>query len=145
MQRWMPIADILQTGALAVAGSDWPVVPAVDPWLALETLVTRQRPGGSREALAAGQAINRDSALRLLTINGARAMRLNQQVGLLSVGRKADFIVTRENPLSTPIHEVHKTTVLLTFINGENVFRHPASVAVISSGDRVRQPRLIAE
>ncbi|OYQ29556.1 hypothetical protein CHU93_07510 [Sandarakinorhabdus cyanobacteriorum] len=138
MHRWIPIADILRTGALAVAGSDWPVVPSVDPWLALETLVTRQRPGGSPEALGAGQAIDRENALRLLTINGARAMRLDRAVGTLSVGRKADFIVTRENPLSSPVHDVHKTRVWLTFINGENVFRHPESAAVISSGDRAR-------
>ena len=41
MKRWIPVKDALDAGALSVPGSDWSVVPSVNPWIAIETLVTR--------------------------------------------------------------------------------------------------------
>ncbi len=49
MKRWIPVKDAIDAGALVVPGSDWNVVPSVNPWIAIETLVTRQPPGGGDE------------------------------------------------------------------------------------------------
>lgn len=125
MKRWMPLADALKTGALVVTGSDWPVIPSVNPWLALETLVTRERPGGSPEKLAPGQTISREQAFTLFTANGARLMGLGDQVGSLKKGMAADFIVIQDNPYSVPIHKVHETRVMMTFISGEKQYERP--------------------
>src|SRR6185295_5746905 len=57
MKRWIPVKEAIDSGALVVAGSDWAVVPSVDPWLAIETLVTRQVPGGGGETLGAAEKI----------------------------------------------------------------------------------------
>ncbi len=38
--------DAIDAGALVVPGSDWAVVPSVNPWIGIETLVTRQKLGG---------------------------------------------------------------------------------------------------
>jgi len=46
MKRWIPVKDALDAGAFSVPGSDWNVVPSVNPWIAIETLVTRRPPGG---------------------------------------------------------------------------------------------------
>src|SRR6185437_2320218 len=51
MKRWTPVKDAIDAGALVVPGSDWSVVPSVNPWVAIETLVTRQQPGGGSETL----------------------------------------------------------------------------------------------
>ena len=40
-----------------VPGSDWSVVPSVNPWIGIETLVTSEKPGGSPETLGKGEAI----------------------------------------------------------------------------------------
>ena len=41
-------------------GSDWSVVPSVNPWSAVETLVTREEPGGSaRSSTSAVAAYSR--------------------------------------------------------------------------------------
>ena len=74
MKRLVPIRDALETGALVAAGSDWPVVPLVDPWLAVETMVTRQVPGGSEETLGLQEQVRLEDALRIMTWNGARLM-----------------------------------------------------------------------
>ena len=122
MQRWLPIREAIDTGALVVAGSDWPVVPSVNPWLALETMVTRQTPGGSEETLGLKESVTLEEAFRLFSENGARLMGHRDKVGSIEVGMRADIIVTETNPFEVPITDVHATKVRLTFIDGENVF-----------------------
>lgn len=135
MKRWLPVAEVLKTGALAVAGSDWPVIPSVNPWLGIETLITRQRPGGSADRLAPGEAISRADALKLFTENGARLMGLNQQIGMLAPGMRADFIVTDRNPYTVPVTSIHSVQVVMTYIDGERVFPQGRDRPVISSED----------
>jgi predicted amidohydrolase YtcJ len=122
MKRWVPIKDALDTGALVVAGSDWSVVPSVNPWLAIETMVTRQKPGGSAETLGEQERVTLDEAFRILTENGAKLMGHRDKVGSIEVGMHADVIVTATNPFDAPIAEVHATKVKMTFIDGEKVF-----------------------
>ena len=124
MRRFVPIRDALDTKALVVTGSDWSVVPSVNPWLALETLVTRQMPGGSEQTLAEGQRISREQALRVMTAGGAALMGHRDEVGAIEVGLRADLVVTATNPLRSPIQRVHQTKVVMTFIDGELVYRH---------------------
>ena len=122
MKRWVPIKDALDTGALVVAGSDWSVVPSVNPWLAIETMVTRQKPGGSQERLGEQERVEIEDAFRILTENGARLMGQRDKVGSIDVGMRADVIVTETNPFDVPITRVHTTKVKMTFIDGEKVF-----------------------
>jgi len=128
MTRWAPVAEGVASGALVVAGSDWPVIPSVNPWLGIETLVTRARPGGSAEQLAPTEAIGREQAFKLFTENGARLMGLGQ-TGVLADGMRADFIVTAQNPYEMPNIALHETRVMMTFIDGEMVFRRKNSIS----------------
>ncbi|MXP40701.1 amidohydrolase family protein [Altererythrobacter soli] len=122
MKRWIPIRDAVESGALVVAGSDWSVVPSVNPWLAIETMVTRQIPGGSAETLGEGQRIDIDTAFRIFTENGAAQLGQRSQWGAIEPGVMADFIVTERNPFKVPITEVNATKVLRTYIEGELVY-----------------------
>ena len=127
MKRWLPIREAVATGALAVAGSDWSVVPSVNPWLGMETMVTRQRPGGSEETLGADEAVTLDQAFLLFTINAARLMRQDSLVGDIEVAKRADLIVTAGNPFTAPITRLHETKVKRVYIDGELVYdrAHP--------------------
>ena len=122
MERWMPIREAVDTGALVVAGSDWSVVPSVNPWPPIETMVTRQKPGGSGETIGAGERVRIDQALRIFTVNGARVTGSSDKVGTIAPGMQADLIVLDRNPYRAPITQVHDTKVLKTFIAGELVY-----------------------
>ena len=122
MERFVPIRDGLESGALTVAASDWSVVPSVNPWLALETLVTRQVPGGGDETVGPGQAVTLEQAFKLLTENPARLMGHRDVVGAIEVGLDADIIVTANNPFKVQVTEIHKTQVERVYIQGEEVF-----------------------
>lgn len=122
MDKTYPVRAVLDTGALVVAGSDWPVVPSVNPWLAIETLVTRQDPDQPGEkAIARGQAISVEEAIRLFTVNGARMMGQADRVGVIAPGMLADLIVIDRNPFRIKPTEISETQVRMTLIEGQVV------------------------
>jgi predicted amidohydrolase YtcJ len=123
MQRWIPVKDAIDSGTLVVPGSDWAVVPSVNPWIAIETLVTRQQPGGGGEVLGAQERITLQQAIDLFTVNSAIQMGPRDKVGSIEPGMLADLIVLDRNIFRIPITEVHKTKVKLAVINGEIVYR----------------------
>ncbi|OYU36884.1 amidohydrolase [Novosphingobium sp. PASSN1] len=122
MKRLWPMRDVLESGANVVTGSDWPVVPSVNPWLAFETLVTRQVPGATGDPINAGQRITREQAMAVFTRNGAAEMGRLDRGGTLEPGKQADLIVLDRNPLTVAVGDIHDTRVLATYIAGEEVF-----------------------
>jgi predicted amidohydrolase YtcJ len=127
MKRWTPVKDAINSGALVVPGSDWNVVPSVDPWIAIETLVTRQKPGGGGEALGEAEKITLQQAFDLFTVNSARHMGNGSKTGSIERGMLADILVLDRNPFKIPATEIHQTKVKLTIINGEIAYKTGAS------------------
>ncbi|MFE0177730.1 amidohydrolase [Streptomyces sp. NPDC059002] len=122
VERAWPVREMLEARALVVPGSDWCVVPSVNPWSAIETLVTRQEPGGGAESFGESQAITLEQAFDLFTVNSARQEGMSHRVGRIERGMLADVIVVDRNPFDAPITQVHATKVEMTFIEGELVF-----------------------
>ena len=122
MKRWIPVKDALDAGTVVVPGSDWSVVPSVNPWIAIETLVTRQVPGGGGEVLGAQERISLEQAVDIFTRQSAQQMNHGHASGTLETGKMADFIVLDRNIFEIPITDVHDTKVLMTFVGGEKVF-----------------------
>ncbi len=126
IRRVWPVREMLEAGALVVPGSDWAVVPSVNPWIAVEALVTREEPGGSKEHFGKEQAISVDQAIRLFTVNSARHIGMADQVGRIEPGLLADLIVLDRDPYHIPITELHKVTIEKTLINGQVVYQRQA-------------------
>ena len=123
MKRWTPVKDAIDSGALVIPGSDWPVVPEANPWIAIETLVTRQQPGGGGETLGEVEKITLQQAFDLFTVNSARHMGNRSKTGSIEKGLLADLLVLDRNPFKIPVTQIHDTRVKLTLINGEVVCR----------------------
>ena len=122
IERVWPIKDGFEAGALVIAGSDWAVIPAPDPWIDIETAITRQKPGGSARTFGAGQAITLEQAIRMFTINAATRLGLDKDLGTIEAGKRADFIVIDKNPFRIPATDIHTIRVQKTYIDGEVVF-----------------------
>jgi predicted amidohydrolase YtcJ len=122
IKRVWPVREMLDSGALVVPGSDWSVVPSVNPWIGIETLVTRERPGGSTDTFGKAEAITLAEAFKLFTINAAIEEGTSSKVGRIEPGMLADVIVVDKNPFEVPITQVHTVAVKMTFIGGEKVF-----------------------
>ena len=123
MKRWIPVKDAIDSGALVVPGSDWSVVPSVNPWIAIETLVTRREPGGGGEPLGAVEKITLKQAMDMFTVNSARQMGQSNELGSIEPGLLADVVVIDRNPFKVPVTDIHNTKVLMTIINGEVVYK----------------------
>lgn len=122
--RFWPNKDLLAAGALLAGGSDWPVMPNPDPWDGIEGLVTRRNPSGEfpGAALWPEQAIDVATALKIFTINSARAIGLGDTVGSIEIGKSADLIVLDRNVLETPADDLADTKVLTTWFEGRVVY-----------------------
>tara|TARA_R110002110_G_scaffold406421_1_gene626573 strand:- start:429175 stop:430926 length:1752 start_codon:yes stop_codon:yes gene_type:complete len=127
-RHYFPVKALLDSGAATLLGSDWPAV-AVDlnPWPAIEGLVTRRNPsvpGG--EALWPEQAVSLEQALAIATLEGARALRLQHRTGSIEVGKSADLIVLNQNLFEIPAHKIGDTQVIETWFEGKRVFGRSA-------------------
>jgi imidazolonepropionase-like amidohydrolase len=67
-------------------------------------------------ALAVRGGMSREGALKALTINGAKQMKIDARVGSLEPGKDADFLVLSGDPLSAYTH------VLETWVEGAKLF-----------------------
>ncbi len=123
IQRVWPVREMLEAGALVVPGSDWSVVPSVNPWPAIETLVTRKDPGGAPGSFGASEAITLPQAMELFTVNAARQEGTADRLGRIEPGMQADLAVLDRNPYEIPVTEVHGTRVLMTLVGGEVVYQ----------------------
>jgi predicted amidohydrolase YtcJ len=122
-QYW-PTRTLLDSGARIVAGSDWPAaVPDENPWIGVEAFVTRRDPRGQVPGeLWKEQAITLEEALRIYTLNGAQALRLEKLTGSIEAGKSADLIVLDRNLFKVPIEDVGDTQVQMTLFEGRPVF-----------------------
>jgi len=117
-----PVKDLVESGALVIYGSDWPVVPTPNPWPGIESMVTRSDPtGSSEETLWPEQAIDLATTIEIFTQNGAIANKVGDSSGSLEVGKDADFIVLDRNIFEVPITDVGETEVLLSVVGGREV------------------------
>ena len=123
-RRLWPTKTLMQAGALVFYGSDWPaVVPNPSPWPGIEAMVSRRNPYGNYPGThGPEQAISLDEALRVFTLNGAVASRVDELTGSLQPGKFADFIVLDRNLFQVPIDDVGDTRVLKTVVGGKPVF-----------------------
>jgi len=122
--RYWPIRNLLESGANLAAGSDWPsVAESVNPWPAIEAMVTRRNPyTDGNEAYWPEQAISLAQALKIFTLDGAKAYRLDHLTGSVAVGKSADLIVLNQNLFDIPIEAVGDTRSMITMFEGSVVY-----------------------
>jgi predicted amidohydrolase YtcJ len=121
-QFWQ-IKTLIESGALVIYGSDWPVVPRPNPWPGIESMVTRMDPSGQDPTVGwTDEAVDLETAIRIFTVNSAIANKDGDSSGSLDAGKNADFIILDRNIFDIPIDEVGETNVLLTVVNGKHVY-----------------------
>ncbi len=90
------------------------------PWLGVWTALTRKLERGG--VLEPTEALSREQALRLYTVNNAYLGREEKEKGSLEVGKLGDLIVIDRDYLTCPVDDVRETKVLLTAVGGKVVF-----------------------
>ncbi|MFD2884314.1 amidohydrolase [Pseudomonas lini] len=117
-----PARSLHNAGALIAGGSDWPV-SSPNPWNAIAQASTRKGPLG---VLNANESIDRQTMFYAYTLNAAKVLRLEQQIGSLAPGKQADLIILDRDVFKVSDDELFDTKVLKTFFAGKQVYA-PAS------------------
>ncbi|WCE32140.1 amidohydrolase [Vibrio sp. SCSIO 43137] len=112
-------------GSNPTGGSDWPVSADVNPWKAMESMVTRKDPNGLRadETLWPEQRVTIEQALKMYTINGAMAQRIEKNSGSIEVGKSADMLILNQNIFTIAPEDIGETQVIETLFEGKTVYK----------------------
>lgn len=126
--RWLyPLRSVADTGAVIVGGSDWSVT-SMNPLDAIQVAVTRRGlKDGPGQAWLPQETVDLSLMLAAYTINGAYVNFQEKETGSIEVGKAADLIVLDRNLFDVPRHEIHQVKVLLTVLEGKEVYRDAKS------------------
>jgi predicted amidohydrolase YtcJ len=120
-----PFGDLLRSGAVLAAGSDWSV-STPDPLAAIHTAVNRRAaPGheeGDYEAFLPEQAIDLATSLTAYTAGSAWVNHLDETTGTIEVGKAADLALLDTDPFAGPVDRIGATRALQTFVDGVRVY-----------------------
>jgi predicted amidohydrolase YtcJ len=117
-ERMYPSGLFAEAGIPVVLSSDVPV-SMPDVFLAMWAAVTRRTASG--RIVGPECAIDRETALRGYTIEGARALHREHAVGSIEPGKLADFAVIDGDPLTVELDSLPDLKVTQVWLGGRGV------------------------
>lgn len=126
MQNNYPVRTTMEAGAVLVGGSDAPVdARSPRPFFNMARAITRENPNG--EVMNPEETVDVYQMIAAYTINGAKDMKHEDQVGSIEVGKRADFAVLDQNLIDLyeagRAIEIANTQVDLTVFDGKIVYQ----------------------
>jgi predicted amidohydrolase YtcJ len=116
---------LLDSGAVLVAGSDFPVEDA-NPMLGFYAAITRQDIAGNPPGgWTPRQRMTREEALASFTREAAYAAHSETLTGSIEAGKLADMLVLSKDIMRVPPRDILTTTVRMTIVGGETVYQAP--------------------
>lgn len=114
--------SLLNSGVIIPNGSDFPV-EYVNPLISFHAAIARQ---DANDYPVGGwypdQRMTRDEALKSMTLWPAYSAFQEEELGSLTVGKHADFVVLDQDIMRVPVELVLKTEVVATWVGGKEVY-----------------------
>ncbi len=115
--------SLINSGVVVPNGSDFPV-EQVNPLISFHASIARQ---DANDWPAGGwfpeQRMTREEALRSMTLWPAYAAFQEKEMGSLTPGKYADFVLLDQDIMRIPAELVLKTRVIATYVGGKEVYR----------------------
>jgi hypothetical protein len=118
-----PIRDIVASGAMAAAGTDWPAISAApNPWPSLAGMISRRDASGRTPGIhRPDQALDLEVALPLYTRNAAAGMGRGGIAGMLAAGRSADIVILGRDLFGMSPEDIAAVEPVATLFEGRLV------------------------
>lgn len=120
-ERQYPFASLFRSGALVASGSDYPV-QTDRPLLAIQMGITRTVPGESISMPKDSEKVTLEDMLQSYTRNGAIANFMEDEIGTLEVGKKADMVILDKNLFEISPYDIVNTEEVMTIFDGQIVY-----------------------
>jgi predicted amidohydrolase YtcJ len=126
--RFWRFGSLNALGVRLTWGSDFPASGAgmlgMSPIYQMEIGHTRQFAGEPDAPIQPRETerVDVDTMIRGYTIDAAYQLHMEDEIGSIEVGKKADLVVLDQNLFEIDAYEIHKTAVLLTMMDGDIVY-----------------------
>lgn len=121
--RMNPAASALRMGIAFSIHSDAPVTP-LGPLFVAWCAVNRMSSSGA--VLGPEERLSVPQALHAITLGAAYTLHMDTDIGSITPGKQADFVVLADDPLTTPPEALKDIAILATMVGGAI---HPAARA----------------
>lgn len=122
--------SLVESGAIIAAGSDAPVEVG-DPRIEFYAAVARRDLEGRSDAgWHPEEAVERDTALKMLTLWPAVASFQEDELGSIVPGKRADFTGFDRDLLTVPAREILQARPVLTVVDGRIVWRAAGAAGI---------------
>ena len=111
--------QLVDSGALVVFGSDWPVV-TLNPFAGIDSAVNARTLAG--KVWLPSHSLTVEEALQAYTVKPPMAVHREAELGTLEVGKLADMVVLRDDPLTVPPGSLADIKVAYTIVGGKAVY-----------------------
>lgn len=151
--RRQPMRTWQDSGAVLALGADWPATPGgleygLNPFVNFFTAMHRRLPtpllaewGAEPQVLEPeSEVLTLEETVRAYTINGARMLGREDEIGSIEVGKSGDFVILHRDIFSIDPEDVWLTRIAKTVFEGTVVFDSegitdtPSARAVSASG-----------
>ncbi|OUB51207.1 amidohydrolase [Bacillus thuringiensis serovar argentinensis] len=126
--KQFPMKSFFNEGVKIASSSDYPITSGLyfSPVTAIQIGITRSDIGKTNpeDVLNPKERVNLKDMIESYTINGAYANFSEHETGSIKVGKKADLVVLNKNLFEVPEHNIYKTRILLTLLEGKEIYRH---------------------
>jgi predicted amidohydrolase YtcJ len=119
MQWMFAHRSFLDYGIPVPGASDYTPGP-FEPLMAIQSLITRKDVEG--RLWGANQKVTVDEALKIATINGARASYEENLKGSITAGKLADFVILAQDPHEVEPDQIKNIKVVRTVAGGRTIY-----------------------
>jgi len=126
--RYFRFNSLKKAGVKMSFGSDFPASGAgtlgMSPIFNMEIGRTRQTPEQENAPIQPGEHERLDIAtlIKGYTLDGAYQLHMEEEIGSIEVGKKADFVILDQNLFQVDKYDIHKVKVLETILGGNIVY-----------------------
>lgn len=120
-QQSPPVTDMLAAGVPVGAGTDATRVASYNPWMSLYWLTTGKTVGGLK-LYPDERLLDRETALRLWTIDNTWFSNEEGARGQIKAGQLADFLAVSEDYFHCEAERIKDLTSVLTVVGGKIVY-----------------------
>ena len=126
--HFIPLRSIFDAGVVVAGGSDHMIkfdsreaINPYNPFFGMWMAITRKTADGG--VLNPEQAITRQEALQMWTLNGAYLSFEEKLKGSIEAGKLADMVVISKDFLTCPVDEIKDIEAVVTIVDGKVVYQ----------------------